>query len=37
MATRLPLGKEMAGTMPFPVGIAQLMVIVFAMEDSGQT
>jgi len=37
MATCLPLRKEVARAMPFPIGIAQLMVVVFAMEDSGQT
>jgi len=35
MATCLPLRKEMAGTMPFIIGIAEFMVVVFAMEDSG--
>ena len=37
MAASLPLRKEMAGTMPFAVGIAQLVVIVFTVENSGQT
>jgi hypothetical protein len=35
MATYLPLGKKMASAMPFPVGIAQLMVIVLSTENSG--
>jgi hypothetical protein len=35
MATYLPLGKEMTGTMPFPIGIAEFMVIVLPMENSG--
>ena len=35
MATYLPLRKEMAGTMPFSIGIAKLMVIVLSTENSG--
>jgi hypothetical protein len=35
MAAYLPLGKETAGAMPFSMGIAELMVIVFPMENSG--
>jgi hypothetical protein len=35
MATYLPLGKEIAGTMPFSVGIAELVVIVLSMKNSG--
>jgi len=35
MATYLPLGKETARAMPFSIGIAELMVIVLSMENSG--
>jgi hypothetical protein len=35
MATYPPLGKETAGTMPLSMGIAELMVIVLSMEESG--
>ena len=37
MAACLPLGKEMAGAMPFPIGIAELVVIVLSVENSRQT
>jgi hypothetical protein len=35
MAAYLPLGKEVTRTTPFPTGIAQLMVVVLSVEDSG--
>ena len=37
MAAYLPLGEETAGTMPLPIGIAQLVVIVVATKNGGET